>query len=67
MWIRDGPNPERFARAQIKRDKDLTHHFLWSLKSLNYMAMAFQIQSNPSFPAGACPATRAVRMTHGDS
>lgn len=33
------------------------------------MAMAFQIQSNPSFPPGACSAARsgrAVLMTHGD-
>lgn len=56
----DGPNPERFAKAQIKREKDLTHHFLWFLKNLSYMARALQIQSNPFFPP-VCRLRHAIR------
>lgn len=71
VQIRDGPNPGRFAKAQEKRDKDLTHHFLcFFFKNLSYMAGALQIQSNPFFPTrvSAPPREqkRAVLMTQRD-
>lgn len=66
----DGPNPERFAKAQIKRDKDLTHHFLWFLKKPKLYGRGFANPIQPLLPtrASAPPRDpkRAVLMTHRD-